>query len=69
MEYPSLLLRRDARQPFGILSGHARLDLMRRRLGFLVDRDAVTIDVFDHRGVALGGHVTRVPFSVTRREL
>jgi hypothetical protein len=54
MEYPSLLLRRDARQPFGILSGHTRLDLMRRRLGFLVDRDAVTVDVFDHCGVALG---------------
>jgi hypothetical protein len=54
---PSLLLRRDTRQPFGILGGHARLDLMRHCLGFLVDRDAVAVNVFHHCGVALGGHI------------
>jgi hypothetical protein len=57
VENPSLLLRRDTRQPFSILSGHAGFDLMRCRLGFLVDRDAIAIDVFDRCGVALGSHL------------
>jgi len=66
VEDASLLLRRNTRQPFGILSSHTRLDLMRCRLGFLVDRDAVVIDIFDHCCVAFGGHLDGRPSPMTR---